>query len=51
MYYHGQPIAVVVADTLEHAEHAATLVRATYEERSLSSISRRRRRAFPPQEG
>src|SRR5438270_1070623 len=30
--YHGQPIAVVVADTFERATHAATLVRATYDE-------------------
>lgn len=28
--YDGQPIAVVVADTLEHARYAATLVKATY---------------------
>ena len=32
VHYHGQPIAVVVADTFERATHAATLVRATYEE-------------------
>ena len=30
VHYHGQPIAVVVADTLEHAVAAAALVRATY---------------------
>jgi xanthine dehydrogenase YagR molybdenum-binding subunit len=30
--YAGQPIAVVVADTHEHARHAAMLVRITYEE-------------------
>jgi len=29
--YHDQPIAVVVADTLERAQHAATLVTATYD--------------------
>jgi xanthine dehydrogenase YagR molybdenum-binding subunit len=28
--YHDQPIAVVVADTLEHAQHAALLVTAEY---------------------
>ncbi len=28
--YDGQPIALVVADTLEHASHAASLVKATY---------------------
>lgn len=32
VHYHGQPVAVVVADTFEHAAHAATLVRATYDE-------------------
>jgi xanthine dehydrogenase YagR molybdenum-binding subunit len=32
VYYHGQPIAVVVADTCERATHAAMLVRATYDE-------------------
>src|SRR5256885_11727297 len=30
--YHGQPIAVVVADTFERATQAATLVKATYRE-------------------
>ncbi len=30
--YRGEPIALVVADTLETAIHAASLVRATYEE-------------------
>jgi len=29
--YHDQPIAVVVADTLERAQHAAALVKAEYE--------------------
>src|SRR4051794_14494546 len=33
VYYHGQPIAVVVADTFERAIHAATLVRASYDEK------------------
>ena len=32
VHYTGQQIAVVVADTLEHATHAATLVRVTYDE-------------------
>jgi xanthine dehydrogenase YagR molybdenum-binding subunit len=30
IYYNGQHIAVVVADTLERAQHAAALVKATY---------------------
>src|SRR3954452_16196133 len=33
VYYHGQPIAVVIADTFERAIHAATLVRASYDEK------------------
>src|SRR3954447_7703292 len=32
VHYHGQAVAVVVADTFERATHAATLVRATYHE-------------------
>lgn len=32
IYYSGQSIGIVVADTLERAEHAATLVRVTYDE-------------------
>lgn len=31
IHYTGQQIAVVVADTLEHATHAASLVKVTYE--------------------
>jgi xanthine dehydrogenase YagR molybdenum-binding subunit len=33
IHYVGQQIAVVVADTLEHATHAAELIRVTYDER------------------
>jgi xanthine dehydrogenase YagR molybdenum-binding subunit len=33
IHYLGQQIAVVVADTLEHATHAAALVRVTYDEK------------------
>src|SRR3954466_11479573 len=32
VYYHGQPIAVVVADTLDPSTHSATLVSVRYEE-------------------
>ncbi len=32
IYFYGQPIAVIVAETLEQAEHAATLVTVDYEE-------------------
>lgn len=31
VYYNGQPIALVVADTFERAVHAASLVKATYQ--------------------
>jgi xanthine dehydrogenase YagR molybdenum-binding subunit len=31
IHYNGQPIALVLAETLEQAEHAAWLIRATYE--------------------
>jgi xanthine dehydrogenase YagR molybdenum-binding subunit len=34
VYYDGQPVAVVVADRLEAAQYAASLVRVDYEERS-----------------
>jgi xanthine dehydrogenase YagR molybdenum-binding subunit len=30
--YAGQPVAMVVADSLERAQHAATLLRVSYEE-------------------
>jgi xanthine dehydrogenase YagR molybdenum-binding subunit len=33
IHYAGQPLAVVVADTLERARHASTLLRIDYEER------------------
>ncbi len=32
IYWNGQPVAVVVADTLERAEHAAALVQVTYQQ-------------------
>src|SRR5438132_11423647 len=32
VHYAGQPVAIVVADTLERAQHAATLVRISYQE-------------------
>ncbi len=32
IHWNGQPIALVLAETLEQAEHAASLIRATYEE-------------------
>lgn len=52
IYFNAQPVAVVVAETLEQAEYAATLVRVTYEERKpVTSVEAEMARAFPPQEG
>jgi xanthine dehydrogenase YagR molybdenum-binding subunit len=52
IYFNGQPIAVVVAETLEQAEYVATLVRVTYDEaKPVTSVEAEMARAFPPQEG
>ncbi len=49
VHYHGQPIAVVVADTFERAIHAATLVRATYlEEKAALDFAEAAAKAFTP---
>jgi xanthine dehydrogenase YagR molybdenum-binding subunit len=50
--YHGQPVAVVVADTLERAMHAATLVRLDYrEQRAVLDFTAAAKRAAPPGSG
>ncbi len=36
IFWNGQPIAIVVAETLERAEYAASLVKVTYKEESAS---------------
>lgn len=52
VHFSNQPIAVVIADTLERAEHAATLVRVTYDaQQPVTSVEAEMKRAFPPQEG
>ena len=52
IYFNSQPIAVVVAENLEQAEHAATLVRVVYDEsKHVTSVEDEMARAFPPQEG
>lgn len=52
IYFNSQPIGVVVAETLEQAEYAATLVAVTYEQRPhATSVEAEMSRAFPPQEG
>jgi xanthine dehydrogenase YagR molybdenum-binding subunit len=48
--YAGQPVAMVVADTLERAQHAATLVRITYQEApSTTTLEQGRDQAYEPQ--
>jgi xanthine dehydrogenase YagR molybdenum-binding subunit len=52
IYFNSQPVAVVVAETLEQAEYAATLVKVTYDERKpATSLEAELARAFPPREG
>src|SRR6185369_12468652 len=52
IYFNGQPIAVVVAESLEQAEYAATLVKVVYDEsRPVTSLEAEMAHAFPPQEG
>ncbi len=49
--HHGQPIALVVADTPERAAHAATLVRVTYQEwPAVTDFAAAAASAFPPSE-
>ncbi|QRK07648.1 xanthine dehydrogenase family protein molybdopterin-binding subunit [Archangium violaceum] len=50
--YSGQPIALVVAETLEGARYAASLVRVEYESHSPDTDLRaRREKAYEPREG
>jgi xanthine dehydrogenase YagR molybdenum-binding subunit len=50
IHYAGQPVAIVVADTLERAQHAATLVRVSYAEaRSVTTIDQGRDGAYIPE--
>jgi len=50
VYYAGQPVAMVVADSLERAQHAATLVRISYDEGpSLTTLEQGRDQAYEPQ--
>jgi xanthine dehydrogenase YagR molybdenum-binding subunit len=47
--YAGQPVALVAADTLEQAQHAATLVRVSYAETSsVTTIDQGRADAYIP---
>jgi xanthine dehydrogenase YagR molybdenum-binding subunit len=47
VHYAGQPVAIVVADSLERAQHAATLVRVTYEQApSVTTLDQGRDQAY-----
>lgn len=49
VHYAGQPVAMVVADTLERAQHAAWLVRVTYAEApSTTTLAQGRDTAYEP---
>ena len=51
VHYAGQPVAVVVADTLERAQHAATLVQVSYAETpSVTTIDQGRGDAYVARE-
>jgi xanthine dehydrogenase YagR molybdenum-binding subunit len=50
VHYAGQPVAMVVADTLERAQHAATLVRVSYEAApSTTTLDQGRGQAYEPE--
>lgn len=49
VYFNGQPIAIVVADTLERAQYGASLVKATYSnEKALTNLEANLARATAP---
>jgi xanthine dehydrogenase YagR molybdenum-binding subunit len=49
VHYAGQPVAVVIADTLDRAQHAATLVQVSYAETpSVTTIGQGRDHAYIP---
>ncbi|MGI4823953.1 MAG: xanthine dehydrogenase family protein molybdopterin-binding subunit [Janthinobacterium lividum] len=50
IFYSAQPVALVVADTLDHAMHAATLVKVTYQqgEQPIASFHDPRAKLFNP---
>lgn len=50
IHYAGQPVAIVVADTLERAQHAATLVQVSYARTpSVTTIDQGRSDAYEPE--
>jgi len=49
IYYNGQPVAIVIADTFERALFAASLVKATYQaEKHITSLPDNIEKGFPP---
>ena len=49
IHYYGQPVAIVVADTYEHAQYAAWLVDASFDETpSITTIAQGRDLAYAP---
>jgi xanthine dehydrogenase YagR molybdenum-binding subunit len=49
VHYGGQPVAIVVADSYEQAQYAATLVKVTYERKpSVTTIDEGRADAYEP---
>ncbi len=50
VHYAGQPVALVVADSLERAQHAATLLRIAFEQSpSTTTIEQGREHAYEPE--
>ncbi len=50
IHWNGQPVAVVLAETQEQADHGASLVRATYEaEPAVTAFDVAKRKAHPPE--
>ncbi|MEV1333683.1 xanthine dehydrogenase family protein molybdopterin-binding subunit [Micromonospora costi] len=50
IHYGGQPVAIVVADTIERADHAGTLIRIEYETRPpITLVDQAREQAYVPE--
>jgi xanthine dehydrogenase YagR molybdenum-binding subunit len=50
IFYAAQPVALVVADTIEHATHAATLVKVTYQKGDpIANFKQPKAELFDPQ--
>lgn len=51
IYFNSQPIAVAIADTLERAQYAASLVQVRYEQQTaVTTVEAAMAQAFPPTE-